>query len=94
LWRNAHFCSTSAQGINALDADIETCSRSCPSYSPNQCQISSEVFYIVDDVCSLHQDLLIHQPSCRYFIIAPSSRALLDCVANDRGTGSTPHLQS
>ena len=24
LWRNAHFCPTSAQGINALDADIET----------------------------------------------------------------------
>jgi hypothetical protein len=24
LWRNAHFCTTSAQGINALDADIET----------------------------------------------------------------------
>ena len=23
-WRNAHFCPTSAQGINALDADIET----------------------------------------------------------------------
>jgi len=24
LWRNAHFCPTSAHGINALDADIET----------------------------------------------------------------------
>jgi len=76
-----------------LSTPISRPSRSCPSYSPNHCQISSEVFYIVDDVCSLHQDLLIHQPSCRYFLIAPSSRALLDCVANDR-TGSTPHLHS
>jgi hypothetical protein len=76
-----------------LSTPISRPSRSCPSYSPNQCQISSEVFYIVDDVCSIHQDLLIHQPSCRYFLIAPSSRALLDCVANDC-TGSTPHLHS
>jgi hypothetical protein len=75
-----------------LSTPISRPSRSCPSYSPNHCQISSEVFYIVDDVCSIHQDLLIHQPSCRYFLIAPSSRALLDCVANGR-TGSTASPQ-
>jgi hypothetical protein len=81
-----------AQQALKASTPISRPSRSCPSYSPNHCQISSEVFYIVDDVCSIHQDLLIHQPSCRYFLIAPSSRALLDCVANDR-TGSTASPQ-